>query len=218
MYCLIDSDSWKPETFIALLAFVVSIIAVGVSFITAHYQKLSTSATLLHSYVIFYESPEIRKSRKSFASKLLDEEIRNNIDLRNTELLLDFFEEIAYLTKREVLDEGMVWNHFFWFVERYYQAITNKPINLIKKTQEEQQSYTIYQEIKWLYEKLGKFDKKESRKFKYLFFTGKYQPPSQEEVKIFLKYESQLIINESSDILPKKLPKAKRSVIKKNVK
>jgi hypothetical protein len=50
----------------------------------------------------------MHKRRQRFAKQLLDTRNKKTIDLYNSDSILDFFEEIAYLVKRGVLDEGMV--------------------------------------------------------------------------------------------------------------
>ena len=171
---------------IALCALAVSVIAVAFSYQAAKYQWLSTSAALLSSFNASYDSAEMRAARKSFAEKLLDEDKRQQIDLANSEKVLEFFEEIAYLTRRKVLDKGMVWNHFSWFLERYYQAVTKHP-NVFERTRKEQQSSAIYQEIDWLYCELQKVDQKENK-------LSEYSALTEEQVKKFLLYESKLNI------------------------
>ena len=171
---------------IALCALAVSVIAVGFSYQAAKYQWLSTSATLLTSFTTSYDSAEMRAARKSFAEKLLDDDERQRIDLASSEKVLEFFEEIGYLTRRKVLDKGMVWNHFSWFLERYYQAVTKHP-SMLERTREEQRSSAIYQEVDWLYYELKKIDRKEDK-------LSDYSTLSEEQVEKFLLYESKLSV------------------------
>jgi hypothetical protein len=189
-----NSGADNISTYIAVLAFLVSVVAVYFSYKTAEHQRLSTSATLLSTFTATFDSPEMCKCRKSFAERLLDENKREQIDLASSERVLELFEEIAYLTRRKVLDKGMVWNHFFWFIERYYHAVT-KPTNLIEKARKDQKSNTIYQEIVWLYDELGRFDIKESK-------VKKYIPPDGEQVEKFLLFECQLDIENNKNTLP----------------
>lgn len=169
---------------VAFSALAVSVIAVGFSYQAANYQRLSTSATLLASFTAFYDSAEMRQARRTFAEKLLDEDKRQQIDLTSSEKVLELFEEIGYLTRRKVFDKGMVWNHFFWFLERYHQAVS-KPPSVLERTREEQRSSAVYEQIDWLYCELRKFNKK-GRKL------PNYSAPSDEHVKQFLLYESKL--------------------------
>lgn len=161
-------------------------IAVYFSHKTAKYQLLSTSANLLTLFVAKYDSGEMKKARNKLAKRILDIRIKDDIDLGDdSEPILELFEEIAYLTRKKVLDAGMVWNHFFWSFERYYLALTVQ-VNLIDKTRIEQRSPTIYQEVDWLYEHLKKIEISENR-------INDYAQPSEEQIVKFLKAESRLM-------------------------
>jgi hypothetical protein len=76
--------------------------------------------------------------------------------------MLEFSEEIGYMTRRKVLDQGMVWNSFSWWLEPYYLAVTRDAgRNLINEARSASQSLSLFQEIEWLYERIRLIHKKE---------------------------------------------------------
>src|SRR5262249_27330409 len=86
---------------------------------------LSNSAKMVLELSGKFNSEEMRKYRSRFAQVLLTN--RSKIDLRYDNPVLGFLEEIGYMTRRGVLDKGMVWNSFFWLLEHYYVALTSHP-------------------------------------------------------------------------------------------
>ena len=172
--------------FIAWWALRVSRQAIETSKQVAKDQKLSVSATLITAFTQEYESVEMRQRRKAFAEQLLNTKDRKNIDLGNNQSILDFFEEIAYLTKTGILDTGMVWNHFLWNIERYYAAVT-RPDDLIEKVRLKYKMPELYEQLDWLYKELSNFREKENHR--------PYKPPNDEDVKEFLQFETKLTIN-----------------------
>ena len=89
------------------------------------------------------------------------------MDLSNDYMALQFLEEIGYMTRRGVLDKGMVWNSFFWFLEPYYLALREAP-DLIESVRQQEQSRTIYREIVWLYDELCKVSAEEDGISEYI--------------------------------------------------
>lgn len=94
-----------------------------------------------------FGSAEMRSYRRSFAATLLE---GRKIDLRNDAPVLEFFEEIGYMTRRKVLDEGMVWNSFSWWIEPYYLVSREA----IVEARSETQSPSYFIEIEWLYDQM----------------------------------------------------------------
>jgi hypothetical protein len=96
----------------------------------------------------------------------------------------EFFEELAYMTKRGVLDKGMVWNSFFWPIEHYYPALTSPP-SLLEKARLDSHASTLYRELPWLYGELCLVCAREEG-------WSTYMLPNTEEVKQFLEDEIKL--------------------------
>jgi hypothetical protein len=72
--------------------------------------RLSNSARMVLDLVGIFDSPDMRQRRAAFAKMLRHD--RGSIDVVWNTPVLEFFEELGYMTKRGVLDKGMVWNSF----------------------------------------------------------------------------------------------------------
>jgi hypothetical protein len=144
--------------------------------------RLSTSAKMVSDLVSLFHSEEWLAHRSHFAKMLLQD--RSSIDPSGDSPVLEFFEELAYMTKRGILDKGMVWNSFFWVIERYYPAVTGPP-NLLEKARLDSHSFTLYRELIWLYKELSTLCAKEEG-------SSVYMPPNAEDVKHFLEGEIKL--------------------------
>lgn len=179
-----SEKAFELKDMIGIGALLVSVAAVAVSFWTAHRQRLTAAATLLTTLSSTFESLEMRQRRATFALMLYTFDKREEIDLYSTDSVLDFFEEVGHLVKRGVLDKEMAWNHFFWHLERYYQAVSS-PVNLIRKARSKHKFPTLYSEAEWLFNELKVFREKRGGK--------KYKAPSKEEVAEFLQNEVRLI-------------------------
>jgi hypothetical protein len=136
---------------------------------------LSNSAKMVLDLVDLFDSAEWLGHRSHFAKMLLQD--RSSIDLRRDTPVAEFFEELAYMTKRGVLDKGMVWNSFFWPIEHYYPALTGPP-SLLEKARLDSHASTLYRELRWLYEELCLVCAREEG-------WSTYIPPNAEEVKQF---------------------------------
>jgi hypothetical protein len=129
-----------------------------------------------------FNSVEMRKHRRHFAQMLLD---RNSLpDLLKDAPVPEFFEQIGFMTRRRVLDKGMVWNSFSWWLEYYYVAVTRER-NLIAEARSQIRSPSVFREIEWLYKQMCAFEMKEEGKREHI-------PPSSEDVRSFLGEESRL--------------------------
>jgi hypothetical protein len=137
--------------------------------------RLSNSARMVMDLVAKFEGKEMREYRQLFATELLS---GTKLDLLGHVPVLEFFEEIGYMTKRGVLDTGMVWNSFFWWLAPYYEQSERS----IKIAREHLQSRVYFREIEWLYKELCKVASKEQG-HKY------YLPRSPEFNAQFLKHE-----------------------------
>ena len=158
---------------------------VGVTVALVYYTKnlqltrLSNSAKMIHDLVGNFNSREMREHRSRFASALLRE--APAIDLRRDAPVLDFFEEVGYMTRRKMLDRGMVWNSFFWWLEPYYLAAKAQIITA--RTNAEVPSLFI--EIEWLFDRMCEVTKQEEGR--------EYAAPSEAYITEFLNDEAALV-------------------------
>ena len=88
------------------------------------------------------------------------------------------------MTRRGVLDKGMVWNSFSWWFEPYYLAVRRTP-DLIADGRLKSKSPSLFQEIEWLSGIMQKVGKKEEQ-------TNSYNSPNWEHVEAFLRDEAKL--------------------------
>lgn len=144
--------------------------------------RLSNSARMVLDLVSTFNSPTMRAKRRLFAQALINK--RPSIDLTGDAPVLEFFEEVGYMTRRGVLDKGMVWNSFSWWLGHYYAAVTNAP-NLIADARAKSNSLSLFRETEWLYETLQKVGRREER-------TGINTYGSPTSINQFLDVESKL--------------------------
>jgi hypothetical protein len=138
--------------------------------------RLSNSAKMVGDLVAKFEGKEMREYRRLFATDLLR---GTKIDIIGHVPVLEFFEEVGYMTRRGVLDKGMVWNSFFWWLAPYYQLSQRH----IKIAREDLQSTVYFRDIEWLHEELCKVAAKEQGQKQYL-----HRSPAFNEQ--FLEYEA----------------------------
>lgn len=162
---------------------------------TAIYQHLTSAASILTTMSLAFETPDLLRRRRMSAMRLLDERNRDQIDLCDSESVLDFLEQVAFLTRRGVLDLEMVWNNFSWHIERYYQAATS-PTDLIAKARNKHDSPSLYIEIEWLREKLGDIRQETAGE------ARKVLTPHQ--IKEFLIHETNLIVDRERASAPRR--------------
>ncbi|MDQ2938183.1 MAG: DUF4760 domain-containing protein [Acidobacteriota bacterium] len=159
--------------------------SIGVIIALIYYNKnlklnrLSNSARMVLDFVNIFNSAEMRKHRRRFASLLLEDS--SLIDLKTDAPVLEFFEEVAYMTRRGVLDEGMVWNSFSWWVKRYYLAVKDRIVD----ARSEVRSSSLFREVEWLYTRMCLVGNQQEG-------TSIYIPPSANDIRKFFEDESKL--------------------------
>src|SRR5262245_26936596 len=156
--------SWKLDTaaLIALLGVIISLLGL---IWQVKKQRLQNSANMITSLVDRYESGSMRILRGQFARALLDEWNPSDEELekigatnfsRSLGLgdlpVMGFFENLALLTRKGVLDREMVWCKFGSRIDRWYQA-TEK---LIKRVRIDLKHPTAWDEFEWLYKQTRK--------------------------------------------------------------
>lgn len=172
----------------AIAASIGVIVALIFYILNLRTTRLSNSAKMVLDLVNLFNSSDMRKQRGRFAKALLDENI--TIDLRRDAPVLEFFEEIGYMTRRGVLDKGMVWNSFSWWLEPYYLAvINNHSHDLIAEARDVLKSKTLFCEIEWLYKKMNEVGIKEEGAEEDI-------PASPDSIREFLEEESKLDVSE----------------------
>ena len=160
---------------ISALIALVAVVATGYyQYINFRTTRVSNSARMVMDLSSRYNSDQMRIFRSRFAQKLLDlrkqsdDSVRKQINEWGEELpVLNFFEEVGYLTRIGALDDEMVWNSFVWKVEFYYHAVTKcsagpNHVNLLEEIRKPKYE-PRYRELEWLHNRLVKIDRKERR-------------------------------------------------------
>ncbi len=97
-------------------------------------------------------------------------------DSLEAETILDFFETTALLVRRGALDEELVWNTFFYWADRYFEAC--KQSIATRQTSDP----LVWKDLTSFIANQGKFQTGQS--------GGKtYYPPDADEVVRFLREE-----------------------------
>jgi len=138
---------------------------------------------MIHDLVGIFNSREMREHRVRFAATLLRE--RPAIDLRRDAPVLEFLEEVGYMTRRQILDEGMVWNSFSWWLEPYYLAAREEIVAARRKAD----APSLFSEVEWLFARMCKVTTKEEGR--------EYTVPSEAYIANFLKNEAALAMPRS---------------------
>lgn len=199
-------------------------------------QRLQHSADIITSLTERYESGSMRAYRKQFATVLINERNPSENELEKMRAgyfskslgfadlpVLGFFENLALLTRKGVIDKEMVWCKFGGRVAGWYQS-TEKLINQARMNLKDP---TLWEEFEWLYKRTSKTHWFIQRINKPMFLRGmvfsmsqiapivKGNKMTEKEIEDFLKQESNLGENKSSDYqilldrkaTPKKLKK-----------
>ncbi|HDR9483228.1 TPA: hypothetical protein QDC20_000327 [Burkholderia aenigmatica] len=109
--------------------------------------KRATGLQLFSQIVRDFQEPGMRSLRRAFATELLaarlHEPTRNPL---TDESVLEFFENLAYLTRDRVLDRRIVWNYFSIAVEGYWHACRDFVFALRTAELDED----LYSDLEWL--------------------------------------------------------------------
>ena len=160
---------------------------------TRLYNTMNLATTLSQRF------DEMKTERKIFATTILSELSK---DSPNVETIiptscpvLEFFEDLGYLTRRGLVDHGIVWTHFFWVIERYHIALTSLSptnFNCIERLRElEGNDPLLYQEFEYLFTTLQKHGIKEQtnalKRRGQCMSSVSYKAPANDRVRVFLQ-------------------------------
>lgn len=182
------SSVWGPifTAFIAILGVIVAYralrgqIAHSNASLEALNKQLEFSATTLKINTTMeldksFNSREL-KSLRTKAAKAIRNKDYESYDVDD---VLDFFEQVAMLLVRGIIDEKIVWHTFFWWFHRYY-SLSQPFIN----TRREKEP-TIWEDLPGLYRKMLKIEKSKDPKFN--------EELDDDDIKEFLDTEEKLI-------------------------
>lgn len=139
--------------------------------------RFSLSVDLILRLDSYFNSSEFKKIRKKAATVILSKTSKKE-EMVSVEDVLNFFEMVAFLTRRRALDSEMVWYIFsYWMLRWYYCA--KDYIDMTRKNDP-----TIWADLVKMNEK--RFIKIEKRKCRLVLV------PFELELENFLKDESNL--------------------------
>jgi hypothetical protein len=96
-----------------------------------------------------FTSDEWRAYRKHSAAVIKAHRHGQSVNLAKDVPVLGFFENMAHLVRRGVLDKEMVWNKFGWYITRYFLGLTSDG-NLIAQNRISEGDQTLWEEFEWL--------------------------------------------------------------------
>jgi hypothetical protein len=128
-----------------------------------------------------FNSIRIIKARKSVANELL------NHEENPWETVMEFFESMGLLLRKESLDEEMVWATFSFYITGWWEA---SKAFIEKKSSTDD---TMYSDFKFLIERMSAMDmQKQNKNLEEVTWT-------EQDVIIFLKDERDLQISETGN-------------------
>jgi len=127
-----------------------------------------------------FDSGRMRSARRHLADRILKQEFH---DIASMEVIT-FFELVATLTHRNVLDDDLVWEAFGTWVSAYYSGL-RRPVDLIGQLRTDLEDPLIFHELEWLHHRLEAID---ARRMGH----GAAVLESEAEVRRILHRESQL--------------------------
>ena len=127
----------------ALAAFAALLVAI-ITYKQLKHSRFALGADLiLRLEASFFEAVEMKADRSRAASAL-----KRGSDAGELEPVLDFFETVGLLVRREVVDKELAWNSFSYWVLRYAALAGNQ----IKVRRKKEHDPTYYQEFDFLVE------------------------------------------------------------------
>lgn len=157
--------------------------ALGLAVYTAYLQRRSNSESrltacsqILIELTTRWNSPEIKRNRKSIAAALKSRD-DTVFDLEYSLPALELLEDIGYLTRIGALDREMVWNSFYWIIRLYVGALRLEP-DCFKEVRIKTGRQGIFCELEWMFDHLGVIDAKQQG-------VTSRRPLSPEEINAF---------------------------------
>lgn len=141
------------ETFTAIGTWILAAITFWLVRGQIAESKRATGLQLFTQLTHDFQDPNMRVQRKNFASGLLYYRKKKQPALNplNDETVLEFFENIAHLTKSGVLEKTIIWNYFSVAVEGYWYAVRD----LITDLRKHEDDDDLYRDLEWLSEEFS---------------------------------------------------------------
>ena len=168
----------SPEAWTALATWVLVVGTLAAVWYQVRIQRRLHSVDVVINFSRRFDSMAMKGSRQNVAKWLLEGPPEAT---EASQMLLNFFDEVGYLTKSGVLDAEAVWFEFCWPVTHYYHALEGHVASLRR----EDQDHTLHDEFDWLHRRLCTIDCKKRG-------MSKEWVPGKRQLQDFLHAESQL--------------------------
>lgn len=113
----------SPEAWSAIIAAIGVIVAIGFQILEWRRSTFARGLDTIASLDSRFESPEFREIRRRAAMYFLNPNHTDRAGYEAASTVLNFFETVAFLHGRRVVDTEVVW-HFFasWLLQYYFAA------------------------------------------------------------------------------------------------
>ena len=135
----------------AAIAAVASLVALILTSFQLKQFRFAHGVDLIFELEDRFDAPEMMKARKRVAKAL-----QNHISTQEMDTVLDFFETLGILVRRNAVDDELAWNYFSHWVLRY-AALTKDHIEDRRKAESDE---TYWQDVEFLIERFTKIEKK----------------------------------------------------------
>ncbi|WP_104656986.1 DUF4760 domain-containing protein [Ralstonia insidiosa] len=165
----------------AVASWALAAVTVGVVCAQIREAKRATGLQLFVLLTQDFQSPAMRSLRRAFATELLIARLHEpQRKPLADETVLEFFENLAHLTRDKVLERQIVWNYFSVTVDSYWHASQS----FIGSLRVAEGDAELYVDLEWLAKELAAITSKRQQRG--------YQPPQAERVNDFLRSEQSL--------------------------
>ena len=141
--------------------------------------KEDLKVRLQTNYEEKFDSPSMIAERKRLAEQLLSNASHEDIQ----EPVMNFFESVGILLRREYLDEEMVWTGFSFHAIRWWSACKDY---ILQERRLQNNDDTIFREFEELVDELYEFEAEER------YLTRAQLEPSKQDLQRFLEAEKNL--------------------------
>jgi hypothetical protein len=148
----------------------------------------SLSGEMLLRKIDRWDSAAMQAARKRLAGSLLTLELED-IPERQTEPVMNFFEDLGTIVRSGYVDVAAVWQAFSEYVDHYWLAFGEK-YAAISRQETGDQSY--YSEFEFLVRRLRDYHPKRQRPFWKRLRRQDVRTPTPDEVRDFLKSEERM--------------------------
>ncbi len=168
----------SPEAWVAIIAALIALCTVIFQILEWRNTRFLKGIEMLNSNFDRFSSKEFREKRKVSALYLLSLDIDYKHPPEDLLDLLDFFEGMAYLYTKKVMDAEAIWHSFSAWLLPYYKAAAPA----IKYAQKDDN--LVFSDLDELFKEIKKFEAKHHPSKDTLHIL------SQEKVKQFLEGEA----------------------------